>query len=104
MGRVSESEQDKIIGRMLREYRDAKKEVAILYAEAESLGYYLVRAGEALRTDHSYADAVSIGGSRIELPTGQRLLELSNQIDAAKANKERLALRLKEAGFPPPAE
>jgi hypothetical protein len=40
----------------------------------------------------------------MELPVGGDLLELSNQIDAAKANKERLARLLKEAGFPSQAD
>lgn len=41
---MSESDQDAIIGRMLREYRDAKKELAALQAQAENIGGYLLRA------------------------------------------------------------
>ena len=101
---MSESEQDAIIGRILREYRDAKKELAALHAQAESIGSHLVGVGDALRTKHCFTDSFTTGGTHIELPTGPRLLELTGQINTAKENKERLARLLRDAGFPPPTD
>lgn len=98
---MSESDQDAIIGRTLREYGDAKKELAALYAEAESLGHHLMRVGEALRTEHSFTDSFTTGNTLIELPSRARLLELSREVVTARDNKERLARLLREAGFPP---
>lgn len=101
---MSESDQDAIIGRTLREYRDTKKELAALYAEAESIGSYLAAVGHALRAGHSFSDSFTTGGTLIELPTRKQLLELSSQINAVTENKERLARLLRDAGFPPPAD
>ncbi len=101
---VSESDQDAVIGRTLREYRDAKKESAVLHAEAESIGNYLADVGHTLRTKHSFTDSFTTGGMRIDFPTRQRLLELSNEINAATEKKERLARLLRDAGFAPPSD
>lgn len=101
---MSESDQDAIIGRTLREYSAAKKELASLHAEAESIGYHLATVGDALRTKHSFTDSFTTGGNRIEIPDRERLLELSGQINTTTANKERLARLLKDAGYPPAAD
>jgi len=104
---MSESDQDAIIGRTAREYRDAKKELAALHAEAESLGTYLLVIAHALQTKHSFAHSFTVRGAPIDLsdfPTAQRLMELSNRVDAVTANKERLTQLLKDAGFPPPTD
>lgn len=98
---MSESDQDAVIGRTLREYRDAQREVAALCANAESIGYHLIRVGETLRSKHEFFDSHTTGGSLINLPTREGLLDLSKQIIVATENKERLAQLLKAAGFPP---
>lgn len=101
---MGESEQDVILGRTAREYRDAKKELAALHAEAESLGTYLVSIGKTLLAEHSFAESLTVRGARTDLkdfPTGKSLMDLSNQVDIATSNKERLARLLRDAGFPP---
>lgn len=98
---MSESDQDAILGRTHREYREAKRELAALCAEAESVGYHLMSVGKTLREEHSFADSFTTGGVRMELPNRERLLELSQEISAASSNKERLARLLVDAGFPP---
>lgn len=99
--RMSESEQDAIIGRTLREYRDAKKELAALRAQMESIGGRLQDVGRQLREQHSFSDLHTTGGSLIQLPTREELMELSSQIKRATEMRERLARLLGEAGFLP---
>ncbi len=85
---------------MAREYREAKTELVALQAKAEGMGGYLVRVGEVLRSEHSFADSYTTGGTLIDLPTRDSLLDLSEQINAASQKKEHLARLLKDAGFP----
>lgn len=105
---MSEADQDAVIGRTLREMRDAKKELAALHAEAERLGNYLTAMGHALRTNHSlWAGAFGGNTGRLDIkdyPTGDSLMELSRRIDTVGGEKQRLEKLLVEAGYPLPKE
>ena len=102
---MSEAEQDAVIGRTLREYHDAKKELAALYAEAERLGNYLTAMGHALRTHHSLSSGEfgSYGGKLDvdKYPTADGLSELASEIEQVTATKKRLAETLRSAGYDP---
>ena len=102
---MSEVEQDAIIGRTLREYHDAKKELAALYAEAEHFGNYLTAMGHALRNHHSLSSGTfGSHGDRLDAdkyPTAERLSELVSDIEQATTIKKRLAETLRSAGYDP---
>ena len=96
---MSEQDQDAIIGRTLREYGDAKKELAALHAEAERIGNDLTGVGHALRTIHSLAGVA--GYSRFDpdsFPTAQQLVKLAAEIKTARDSKDRLGKILSDAG------
>jgi hypothetical protein len=105
---MSESDQDAIIGRTLREYRDAKKELSALHAEAERIGNYLTAVGHALLTHHALSSGAygSYGGKidAREWPTVELLNRLSDDIERTRKNKERFEKLLTEAGYPLPKE
>jgi hypothetical protein len=103
---MSEDQQDAIIGRTLREYQAARKHLAALRAEAESLGHYLIGAGNALRENHNlWSVNNGIYSADVDLkkwPTAEELKKLVNEIIAAQGEKNRLAGILKDAGFERP--
>ena len=96
---MSEEQQDAVIGRTLREYKDAKKTLAALYAEAEKIGNDLTGVGQALRSKHALD---GVGGFRAfdstTFPTVDQLTGLIADIEATRANKNRLSQILKDAG------
>lgn len=102
---MSEADQDAIIGRTLREYHDAKKELAALHAEAEHFGNHLTAVGHALRTHHSLSSGTfGSHGDKLDadkFPTAAKLTELVSEINQTTATKNRLAETLRSAGYDP---
>jgi hypothetical protein len=98
---VSEEQQDAILGRTLKEYQAARKQLGILHAQAEYLGDYLSAAGYALKTNHNLWAGEHSGGEvdLKEWPTADQLKQLVEEIVAAQRKKNRLAEILKDAGF-----
>jgi len=100
---MSMSEQDAIIGRTLREYQEAKKALAALFAEAERFGNYLTAVGHALRAHHSLTSGeFGTHGGQLDpdkFPAATKLSELVAEIDQTTATKKRLAETLRNAGY-----
>ena len=96
---MSETDQDAIIGRTLREYSDARKALAVLFAEAESIGNELTGVGHALRTHHSLSGVAGYSAFEpAKFPTVEQLLTLAREIRITTENKNRLEKHLRDAG------
>jgi hypothetical protein len=98
---MSDADRDAILGRTMREHKEAAKELAALHAEAEYIGNYLTALGHALRTHHNL-DAGAFGSFSGPItfekwPTPNGLEKLVRDIAEAERNKNRLAKLLGDA-------
>ena len=102
---MSSEQQDAILGRVLREHAETKKNLAALCSEAEKVGNYLTALGHALRKNHSLdASDFSATEGFMDLgllPTQGVIRDLVAQIREAKSRKQQLASRLRDAGYEP---
>lgn len=102
---MSAEEQDAILGRVLREHAEAKKDLEPLCSEVERIGNYLSALAHALRKNHSLdASDFSATDSFMDLgllPTQTAIKNLVSQIQVAESNKKHLASRLRAAGYEP---
>lgn len=103
---MSDEQQHEILGRTADEFLAAKKKLAILHAQAEHVGIYLAKAGDALRERHSLwvIDYDLTPGHNLDLskwPTADEVKTLADEIAATEREKRRLESILKAAGLLP---
>lgn len=102
---MSDEQQHEILGRTVEEFLTAKRKLAALHAQAEYVGAYLAKAGDALRERHSLwvIDYDLTPGHELDLgawPTAADLTRLVQEIKAVQSEKNRLAAILDDAGYP----
>jgi hypothetical protein len=101
---MSQEQENEVLGRTLKEYQAARRRLAALHAEAESLGGYLSTAGYALKTNHTLWAGEHTGGL-IDLarwPSAEQITQLLNEIPTAQREKSRLAAILEQSGYKQP--
>ena len=106
---MSEDQENAVIGRTLKQYQAARRRLAVLHAEAERLGDYLIDAGDALKTRHNlWLGEHAIPSEDVDLnrrPTADHLSDLVKQIKQifeAQGENRRFAAILGDAGFRQP--
>lgn len=101
---MSSEEQDRILGRVLREHGEAKAKLAALHAEAERLGSYFNELSAALRKNHSldfrWVSAGQPGSTALnDYPSKADLEQLAEDIREVTDARNALAARLRAAGY-----
>ena len=89
---MTQEEQDRIVGRVMRELTDARKHVACLEAKAAKIAEDFSKLASWLNGSRP------IGALSEESMTVERTVALLVEIDHAKKNVERLEERRRELG------
>jgi predicted trehalose synthase len=94
---MSDEQQDAVIGRVLRELKEAKQKLARLRAEADRIGQALGRIGQTLVSN---PQSLVFASGSINVPTHEELASLTNDIRNTMQEVDRLKQQASDLGFP----